>query len=427
MRDSAISGFYKKSPEERMELVRVFADLTDEEVEAIANTGGTPMAIIDRMIENVIGTFDLPLGIAVNFKVNGKDYLVPMAVEEPSVVAAASNSAKTARIQGGFFGSCSDPVMIGQIQLTNVSDPVAAKMKILGKREEIVELANAQDPVLVKFGGGARDIEVRVVNAMTGPMVVTHLLVDVRDAMGANAVNTMAEAVAPFLEELTGGRVYLRILSNLAIYRIARAYAVFDREALGGEDVVDGIIQAYAFAAADPFRAATHNKGIMNGSSSVVRATGNDTRAVESGAHAYAARSGVYMPLTWYEKNEDGDLVGSIEMPMPVGLVGGATKTHPVAKAAVKILGVKTAQELGMIVAVVGLAQNHAALRALATEGIQRGHMGLHARNTVAMAAEGIGVVPTPEEIDQISAALVKEKKVRVDRAEELIRELRGL
>lgn len=427
MKDSAISGFYKKSPEERMALVKEFADLNEEEAEAIANTGGTPMAVIDRMIENVIGTFDLPMGIAVNFKVNGTDYLIPMAVEEPSVVAAASNSAKVARIKGGFFGSCSDPVMIGQIQLTNVSDPVAAKMKILAKREEIISLANDQDPVLVKFGGGARDIEVRVVDAITGPMVVTHLLVDVRDAMGANAVNTMAEAVAPFLEELTGGRVYLRILSNLAIYRIARAYAVFDREALGGEDVVDGIIQAYAFAAADPFRAATHNKGIMNGSSSVVRATGNDTRAVESGAHAYASRSGVYMPLTWYEKNEDGDLVGSIEMPMPVGLVGGATKTHPVAKAAVKILGVETAQELGMIVAVVGLAQNHAALRALATEGIQRGHMGLHARNTVAMAAESLGVEVTPEEIDLISAALVKENKVRVDRAEQVLRDLRGI
>ncbi|MCI0497139.1 MAG: hydroxymethylglutaryl-CoA reductase, degradative, partial [Thermoplasmata archaeon] len=353
--------------------------------------------------------------------------LIPMALEEPSVVAAASNSAKVARVKGGFHASSDDPVMIGQIQLTGVADPFAAKIRIMERRAEILELANRQDPVLVKFGGGARDIEVRVIDTPVGSMVITHLLVDVRDAMGANAVNTMAEAVAPFLEEMTGGRVYLRILSNLADHRIVRVWAVFDAESLGGEEVVDGIIQAWAFAAGDPYRAATHNKGIMNGASAVVRATGNDTRAVEAGAHAYAARNGRYAPLTWYEKNADNDLVGSIEMPMPVGLVGGATKTHPVAKACVKILGVKTAGELAMVIAATGLAQNHAALRALATEGIQRGHMGLHARNTVAMAAETLGVRPDPAIVDEVSAALVRERKVRVDRAEELLKKRLGL
>jgi hydroxymethylglutaryl-CoA reductase len=408
-KSSKISGFYKLSPKERLELVKQFSELNDEEVEALFKTGSLEMEQADRMIENVVGTFELPVGIAVNFTINGKDYLIPMAIEEPSVVAAASNAAKMARIKGGFQVSNTGPIMIGQIQLTNIKDPYGAKMTILAHKEDILKTANEQDPILVKFGGGAKDLEVRVVDTMVGPMVVNHLLVDCRDAMGANAVNTMAEAVAPYIEEITGGRVYLRIISNLATYRLARAKAVFDKESLGGEDVVDGIIEAYAFAAADPFRCATHNKGIMNGASAVVRATGNDTRAVEAGAHSYASISGHYSPLTVWEKNAEGDLVGTIEMPTAVGLIGGATKTHPTAKAAVKILGVKTAQELGEIIAAVGLAQNLGALRALATEGIQKGHMALHARNIAIMAGA------KQEIVDEVVKRLVERGKIRMD------------
>lgn len=417
-KSSKISGFYKLSPKERLEIVKNFSQLSEEEVEALAKTGSLDMEQADRMIENVVGTFELPVGIAVNFQINGKDYLIPMAIEEPSVVAAASNAAKMARPKGGFLTSHTGPIMIGQIQLTNVKDPYGAKMAILAKKEEILKIANDQDPVLVKFGGGARDIEVRVVNTVKGPMVVNHLLVDCRDAMGANAVNTMAEAVAPFIEEITGGRVYLRIISNLASYRLARAKAVFDKEALGGDDVVDGVIEAYAFAAADPYRCATHNKGIMNGITAVVRATGNDTRAVEAGAHSYASVSGHYSPLTVWEKNANGDLVGTIEIPTAVGLIGGATKVHPTAKAAVKILGVKTAQELGEIMAAVGLAQNLGALRALATEGIQKGHMALHARNIAIMAGASRDIV------DEVVKRLVERGKIRMDIAKEIIDEI---
>jgi hydroxymethylglutaryl-CoA reductase len=414
-KSSQISGFYKLNPKERLELVKNFADLSEEEVEALAKTGSLDMEQANRMIENVVGTFELPVGIAVNFLINGKDYLIPMAIEEPSVVAAASNAAKMARSKGGFQTSNTGPIMIGQIQLTNVKDPYGAKMTILANKEEILKLANEQDPVLVKFGGGARDLELRVVDTMKGPMVVNHLLVDCRDAMGANAVNTMAEAVAPYIEEITGGKVYLRIISNLATYRLARAKAVFEKEALGGEGVVDGVIEAYAFAAADPYRCATHNKGIMNGITAVVRATGNDTRAVEAGAHSYAAITGHYSPLTVWEKNSNGDLVGTIEIPTAVGLIGGATKVHPTAKAAVKILGVKTAQELGEILAAVGLAQNLGALRALATEGIQRGHMALHARNIAIMAGASKDIV------DEVVNKLVARGKVRMDIAKEII------
>ena len=420
MKTSRIEGFYKLSPEERLQKVKEFADLTDEECQAIANTGGLPMDMVDRMIENVVGTFDLPLGIATNFVINGKDVLIPMAIEEPSVVAAASNAAKRTLATGGFRASATEPVMIGQIQLTNVKSPFSAKMDILAHKDEIIKLANDQDPVLVKFGGGARDIEVRVIDTMAGPMVITHLLVDTRDAMGANAVNTMAEAVAPYLEKLTGGKVYLRIISNLAVYRLGRAKAVWKKEEIGGEDVVDGIIRAYAFAAADPYRCATHNKGIMNGISALVRATGNDTRAVEAGAHAYAARTGRYLPLTTYEKDENGDLVGTIEVPIAAGLVGGATKTHPVAKAVVKILGVKTAPQMAEIMAVIGLAQNFAALRALATEGIQKGHMKLHARNIAVMAGA------SQDMVDEVVARMIKEGKIRVDVAERIIKEMKG-
>lgn len=419
MKSSQISGFYKLRPEERLRVVKEFAGLTEEEAGLVARTGALRMEQVERMIENVIGTMEVPLGVATNFLINGEDRLIPMATEEPSVVAAASNAAKMAREKGGFQATSTDPVMIGQIQLTGVSDPFGARMTLLANKEQILALANGQDSTLVRLGGGAKDIEVRVL-ASTEPMVVVHLLVDCRDAMGANAVNTMAEAVAPLVEELTGGRVYLRIISNLAIYRLARARATFSREAVGGEEVVEGILKAYAFAASDPFRSVTHNKGIMNGIVAVALATGNDTRAVEAGAHAYASLSGSYKPLTTYEVNKDGDLVGTIELPIAVGLVGGATAVHPVAKANVKILGVKTARGLAEVMASVGLAQNFAALRALATEGIQRGHMALHARNIAVMAgAKGA-------DVDRVAEQLVCERKVRLDRAKELLEELKG-
>jgi hydroxymethylglutaryl-CoA reductase len=358
------------------------------------------------------------LGIAVNFLINGKDYLIPMAIEEPSVVAAASNAAKIARTRGGFTTSSTGPVMIGQIQLVGVKDPHGSRMTVLAAKGDLLKKANDQDPVLVSNGGGARDLEVKVLDTQVGPMVITELLVDCRDAMGANAVNTMTEAVAPMIESITGGRVYLRIISNLATKRLMRARAIFDKEALGGEDVVDGVVAAYAFAASDPFRCATHNKGIMNGVTAVVLATGNDTRAVEAGAHAYASISGRYKPLSTWEKNSNGDLVGCVELPVAVGLIGGATAVHPIAKVTKKILGIRTATELGEVIAAVGLAQNLAALRALATEGIQRGHMRLHARNVAAMAGA------TGDLIDKVADAMVKEKKVRIDRAKEILEEL---
>ncbi|MFQ6080495.1 MAG: hydroxymethylglutaryl-CoA reductase, degradative [Candidatus Bathyarchaeia archaeon] len=416
---SQISGFYKLSLKERAQVVKDFAGLTEEEVDVLRSTGSLPLDLADRMIENVVGAIPIPLGIAVNFLINGRDYLIPMAIEEPSVVAAASNAAKMARQKGGFFTSSTEPIMIGQVQAVNIKDPYGAKMAILAAKDEILKKANEQDPILVRLGGGAKDLDVKVIQAGTGPMVVTELLVDCRDAMGANAVNTMAEAVAPMIERITRGRVYLRIISNLATKRLARAWTVVAKEAVGGEEVVDGIVEAYAFAAADPYRAATHNKGILNGIIAVTIATCNDHRAVEAGAHAYAARSGHYGPLTVWEKNKDGDLVGSIELPMAVGIIGGATRVHPVAKVALKILGVKTARELSEVMAAVGLAQNLAALRALAHEGIQRGHMSLHARNVAIMAGA------TGDLIDLIVERMVEERKVRMDRAKELMEEYR--
>ncbi len=414
-KSSEVSGFYKRPVEERLKFIKEWAGLTDEEAAALRNTGGLPIGTADRMIENVIGGLTLPMGLGVNFRINGRDLLIPMVTEEPSVVAAASNAAKMARPNGGFTASFTGPVMIAQVQLVEAPDPEQARRAIMEHKQAILDLCNAQDPMLIQAGGGAKDIEVRVLQTIKGPMVITHLLVDTRDAMGANAVNTMAEAIAPSLEEWTGGRVLLRILSNLAVHRLARAMAVFDREAMGGEAVVDGILNAYAFAEADPFRAATHNKGIMNGISSVVLATGNDTRAIEAGAHSYAALKGRYTSLSKYEKDAGGNLVGSIEVPMAVGIVGGATKTHPVARIALKIMGIGSASELAQIIACVGLAQNFAALRALATEGIQRGHMGLHARN-VALSAGATG-----ELVDKVAEQMVRERKVRADRARELL------
>jgi len=416
-KSSRIPGFYKLPVEERLKKVAEFANLSEEEVELLKKEGNLSLEIADRMIENVIGTMAYPFGIATNFLINGKEYLIPMVIEEPSVVAAASNAAKMTRSKGGIHTSSTGPIMIGQIQLVDVKDPYAQKMRILEEKGEIIKIANEQDPVLVKFGGGAKDVEVRVIDSPKGPMVITHLIVDVRDAMGANAVNTMCEAVAPFIERITGGRVYLRIISNLADKRLVRARTVVDKEAVGGEEVVDGIVSAWAFAAADPYRAATHNKGILNGVIAVALATGQDHRAIEAGAHAYAAKTGRYMPLTTWEKNEDGDLVGTLEMPMAVGIVGGATKVHPVARVALKILGVKTATELAEIMGAVGLAQNLAALRALAAEGIQYGHMRLHARNLAMMAGA------TPKIVDKIVEIMVRERKIRYDRAEELVKQ----
>jgi len=417
MKTSSYSGFFKLSTEERMKEVAEFCGLTQEEQAILKDANSLDMDTADHMIENVIGRYTYPLGVAINFVINGKDYVIPMASEEPSVLAACSNAAKMARPGGGFTTDYTGNIMISQIQLLDVPTPHYAKGKILEHKAQIAEICNAKDPVLVSLGGGVKDVEVRILDSIVGPMVIVHLLVDTGDAMGANAVNTMAEAVAPFLEELTGGRAELRILSNLADRRLARARAVFKKEAVGGEEVVDKMIAAYAFAAADPYRAATNNKGIMNGVIPVVIATGNDTRAIESGAHAYAARSGHYSPFATWEKNADGDLVGSIEMPMAVGLVGGATKIHPAAKVAVKMLGVKTASELAQIIAAVGLAQNMAAIKALATEGIQRGHMSLHARNLAATAgAKG-------EVLERIVKQMVAEKNVRLEYAQELMKQ----
>ena len=418
MKSSRIKGFYKLSVKERLNKVAEFSGLNEEEKNLIYSTSSLPIDVADRMIENVIGTFELPFGIATNFLIDGKDYLIPMVIEEPSVVAAASNAARMARVKGGFTTSYSGSIMIGQIQVTKLQNPYAAKFEIYNHKDEIIEKANEQDPILTKLGGGCKDVVARVIETIKGQMLIVHLIVDVKDAMGANAVNTMCEAVAPLIERITKGRVYLRIISNLATYRLARAKAVFDKDTIGGEEVVDGILEAYAFAKADPFRCATHNKGIMNGIDAVVIATGNDFRAIEAGAHAYAALNG-YKPLTTYEKNEDGDLVGTIELPMAVGIVGGATTVNPLSKIALKILNIKSAEELARIIAAVGLAQNFAALRALATEGIQRGHMELHARN-IAMMVGAVG-----DEVDKVVEILVREKKVRMDRAKEVLDEIR--
>ncbi len=415
--DSKVSGFYKLSREERVKKLKEVTGLGDEDLEPLIDPGKVDLEVLEHMIENVVGAMTLPLGIATNFKVNGQDYLIPMAIEEPSVVAAASNAARMARNLGGFTATDTGPVMIAQIQTVEVPTPFAAKDKIIEVKDELIELANEQDPILIKFGGGAKDIRVRIIDTSVGAMLICELIVDTRDAMGANAVNTMAESLAPRIEKLTGGRVILRILSNLAEFRLVRVRATFDKKLLGGEEVVNDIVAAWAFAEADPYRCATHNKGIMNGIDAVVVATGNDFRAIEAGAHSYAAVGG-YSSLTKYEKDPDGNLVGSIEIPMAVGLVGGATKVHPVARACVKILGVKTALELGHIIASVGLAQNLAALRALASEGIQKGHMALHARNVAATAgARG-------EQVDIIAEKLVKEKNVKVERAKELLDEI---
>ena len=420
MVNSKFEGFYKKSAEERRSILKEEANLSDDDVSVLSSASSAlPIELAERMIENVVGIFPLPFAIATNFKINGKDYLIPMVLEEPSVVAAASNAAKLS-LPDGFKAECDESIMIGQIQIVGAKNHENAKKEIEKNKKILLKLANEKDPLLVEFGGGARELEVKVIESARGKMLLVHLLVDVRDAMGANAVNTMAEAIAPELEKISGGKVRLRILSNLAVKRLARAKCVWKKEIIG-EDAIEGVLDAFAFAEADQFRCTTHNKGIMNGIDAVLIATGNDFRAVEAGAHSYASfkNNGKYGSLTKYYKNKSGDLVGEIELPLAVGLVGGATKTHPVAKIAVKILGVKTANELSSIIATVGLAQNFAALRALSTEGIQRGHMGLHARN-VAISAGAKG-----KEIEKISEQMVLEKKVRADYAKELLEKMR--
>ncbi|KRC86015.1 3-hydroxy-3-methylglutaryl-coenzyme A reductase [compost metagenome] len=426
MADSRLPNFRALTPAQRLAHVAQVTGLTDEEIALVAQPGALPVPRADGMIENVIGTFELPFGVAGNFQVNGRDVLVPMAVEEPSVVAAASFMAKLARDTGGFETSSTGPIMRAQVQILGVTDPYGARLALLKGRDQILEIANSRDKVLIGLGGGCRDIDVHVFpDTPRGPMVVLHLLVDVRDAMGANTVNTMAESVSPLVEKLTGGQVRLRILSNLADLRLARARVRLTPETLttrerSGEEIVEGVLDAYTFAAVDPYRAATHNKGIMNGIDPVIVATGNDWRAVEAGAHAWACRNGRYTSLSTWEKDTSGALVGTLEMPMPVGLVGGATKTHPLAQLSLKIMGVKTAQELGEIAVAVGLAQNLGALRALATEGIQRGHMALHARN-IALVAGAAG-----DEIDTIARQMAAEHDVRTDRAVALLEQLRG-
>ncbi len=415
---SVISGFYKLPIKERLAIVKDFAGLTDDEIALLENTGAVSFDTVNHMVENVIGVFPEPLGIAVNFQINGKDYLIPMATEEPSVIAAACYAAKMVRDGGGFHASSTAPIMIGQVQVVGLKDAAEAKKRVLAGKADILKKANDQDPVLNSFGGGAKDLDAKIIETTMGQMLIVELYVDCRDAMGGNAVNTMAEAVAPQIEQLTGGHVYLRIISNLATRRMAKAWCTITKEALGGEAIVEGIAYASAFAAADPYRAATHNKGAMNGIIAVVLATGNDHRAIEAGAHAYAALKGPYTSISQWTKNGNGDLEGVIELPMAVGLIGGAVKTHPVARVAMKILGVKTANEFAEVLAAVGLAQNLGALRALASEGIQRGHMSLHARNIAITAGA------KDELVDLVAERMVKERKVRVDRAKEILEEL---
>ncbi|RJG05253.1 hydroxymethylglutaryl-CoA reductase, degradative [Noviherbaspirillum cavernae] len=421
--DSRLPNFRALEPAQRLNEIVDKAGLSADERALLAESGALPLETANGMIENVIGKFELPYAVAGYFQINGRDVLVPMVVEEPSVVAAASYMAKLIRESGGFQTSSTGPLMRAQVQIMGLADPFGARHALLNKRQEIIDIANSRDKVLIGLGGGCRDIEVHVFpETPRGPMVVMHLIVDVRDAMGANTVNTMAEAVASRVEAITGGKVRLRILSNLADLRLARARvqvsaAQLDSKDYSGHEVINGIVDAYTFAAVDPYRAATHNKGIMNGIDPVIIATGNDWRAVEAGAHAYACRNGSYTSLTTWEISASGDLVGTIEMPMPVGLVGGATKTHPLARLSLKIMQTTSAQDLAEVAVAVGLAQNMGALRALATEGIQRGHMALHARN-IAIAAGAKG-----RDIDRVVRTMVAAKDVRVDFAVKILEE----
>lgn len=418
--NSRLEGFYKLSVSERRMKLAEIANLDDEHVQAWAASGELSEDAADRMIENVIGTYSLPIGVATNFIIDGDHYLIPFVLEEPSVVAAASNMAKRCIANGGFRSNNDEPVMIGQIQIVNCENPDIAKENILSSKEELIQKCNEVDPILVKFGGGCRDIEVRIIDTESGPMVIVHLLVDCRDAMGANAVNTMAETIAPLLQSISKGTPILRIISNLAVHRLARVSATFTPEEMSdkgndrykGAQIIEGVLQAYHFAKADPFRATTHNKGIMNAISSVAIACGQDWRAIESGAHSYASykNSHKYGSLTHWEKDSEGNLVGTIELPMAVGLVGGAVRVHPAAQANVALIGVQSANDLSKVMAASGLVQNLGALRALATVGIQAGHMKLHVRNmAVTAGAEG-------EEVD-IVASRLREKGIRITQA----------
>ncbi|MFW9999598.1 MAG: hydroxymethylglutaryl-CoA reductase, degradative [Candidatus Hodarchaeota archaeon] len=416
--NSEISGFYKFSIKKRREILSKLIKLDDNDMRLLENLGYFTETQIDTLIENVIGSYQLPLGIACNFKINNKDYLIPMVIEEPSVVAAASNAARFARKHGGFYSEEVKSVMISQIQITQLPDIKIAINKITNNKVQLLKIANEQDPFLNELGGGAFDIELRKIETRKGKMLILHLLVDVLDAMGANVVNTMAETISPYIEEICGGKVYLRIVSNLATHRIAKSKATFDKELLGGTEVVEGILNAYEFALADPFRATTHNKGIMNGIVALTLATGNDTRAIEAGAHAYAALKGQYSPLTNYKLDSDGNLTGEIAIPLALGIIGGMTKIHPMARLSLKILNVNSANELSQVAAALGLAQNVAALRALASEGIQKGHMALHSKNIARLA--GI-----PENlIEKIASQLVKDKKIRIDHAKEIFQRI---
>jgi hydroxymethylglutaryl-CoA reductase len=428
---SELHGFYKKSQQERLAIVKEFASLSEEDIALLQRSGAMGFEIADRTSENVIGTQQLPLGIATNFLINGKDYLVPMSIEEPSVVAAASKIAGMARQTGGFKAEADEPIMIGQIQILGAKNFAKAKKAILKKKKELLEKANAFDPVLVKFGGGAKGIEIRGIKTKRGQMLIVHLLVDVRDAMGANAVNGMVEAIAPEIAALAGGEQRLFIISNLAVHRKARAKVVITPKALEesfagkgielkGKEIIERILDVYELAACDQFRATTHNKGIMNAIDSIAIATGQDWRALESGAHSFAAFGRKYGPLTKYSKDKEGNLVGEIELPLAVGLVGGAVKTSPVAQVALKILGAKSAQELAMAMASVGLAENIGSLREIAARGIRHGHMELHAKNIAVIAGA------KEKEIETVAEQISKEGKITVDRAKEILAEIRG-
>ena len=413
------SGFYKLSSIERLKKVQtLIPDLTDDDIQLLLTTGPIKLETVNRMVENAVGIIPIPFGLAVNFLINDKLYVVPMAVEEPSVIAAVCNSAKLTLETGGFKATTTEQIMIGQIQILDLKYPKKAIEVIQNNKEQILKIANNCDKTLIELGGGARDVRAKIIDTRVGRMVICEILVDCLDAMGANAVNLMAEALAPFIEEITEGRVLLRILSNLADKRLAKASCVIPKEKLGGEKVVNDIVAASAFAEVDPYRAATHNKGVMNGISAVMLATANDTRAIAAGAHAYAVQSGHYGSITKWMKNANGDLEGRIEVPMAVGIIGGATKTNPVAQIALKILQVKTAAELGQIAAAVGLAQNLGALRALATSGILKGHMKLHSKN-LAIAAGAIG-----EQIDKVAKIMIEENNVTFARAKEILLKL---
>ncbi len=414
---SRLPGFYRLDREQRLAALAKARSLAPGDLQALG--GGVDFALLDRLVENAVGGFTIPLGVATNMIVDGQEQLVPMATEESSVVAAVGHAAKDCRTTGGFVTTTTGPLMIAQVQLLDLGDPWRVKAVVLEHRDEIRALCDACDPTLVGLGGGFRELEVRILDTGSKPMVVVHLIVDTRDAMGANAVNTMAETLAPTLARWTGARSHLRILSNLADRRLARARATWPGAVIG-EAAVRGVVEAAELARIDPYRAATHNKGIMNGVSALALATGNDTRAIEAGAHAYAARDGQYRALSRFEITSAGDLAGVLELPCALGLVGGATKIHPTAQACLRLLGVESADGLARIAVALGLAQNFAALRALATTGIQAGHMKLHAKN-MAIAVGAVG-----DEVEILAARLNQGGPVRHDRAEALLAELRG-